>query len=163
MGLHGWRSAIEIGDSWILVGELNSDEVRSLRELVEGSLYAWDEPLEVWVPTASLLLRLVHPGAPDLSSLDGFRRLGEFPPLADPDLDDDRLWERTTLASLARQGTAFGVRREGRTVFWLLPVEGWGFFKVTPGRLVSVEPGLFGALGVDRLIDFLRADHPNRP
>ena len=161
MGLLGWRSTIQIGDSWVLVGELSTDEILHFRQLVNGSLHAWDDPLEVWVPTASLLLRLVRNGAPDLSTLDGVRRLGDFRPLADPDLDDTRLWEPTTLASLAKRGTGFGVRREEGTVYWLLPLEGWGFFKITPLELISIEPGLFAALGIDRLIDFLRAGPPS--
>lgn len=157
-----WRSTVQIGDSWVLVGELTTDEILHFRQLVNGNLYAWDDPLEVWVPTPSLLFRLVHHGAPDLSSLDGFRQLGQFRPLAEPDLDDTRLWKRTSLASLAETGVGFGVRREDGIVYWLLPLERWGFFKVTPLELISVEPGLFGALGVDRLIDFLRGSLPTQ-
>ena len=157
-GREGRRASIHIGDAWVLLGELNQEELHRLRRLVSGSLQAWDDPLEVWVPRARLLFRLGHDPATDLSSLHGFRRLGRFGPLADPDLNDPWLWERTTLSSLAARGDAFAVRREAGTVFWLLPLEGWGFFQVSPQELSSVEPGLFSTLGIDRMIGFLRGN-----
>jgi hypothetical protein len=147
---------LKIGEEHILFGQMSVDEVKRLRSLIRRRLHVWNDLFEVWVPTPRLLLRLTQAGAPDLSNVQGFRRLGDFQPLADPKLDDPSLWTKTTLGAPGGKSLVFGARREGDSVFWVVPVEGRAFFQVTPKELTLAEPELFGALGVDRLIDYLR-------
>lgn len=156
-GRTGRRATLQIADEWVLLGELNDDELHRLRDLVRGSLHLWETSLEVWVPTPSLLFRLGQSGLPDLSTINGFRQLAGFRPLAAPVLDDSWLWRKTTLGEAVGEGLVFGVRREADTTYWLLPLEDRAFFQLNPTVLASVEPGLFGVLGIDRLIQFLRA------
>lgn len=157
LGDAGQRAILRILDEWVLLGDLNADEIQNLQRLVRGNLHLWDMSLEVWVPTPSLLLRLSQAGLPDLSTSRGFRQLAEFRPLATPALEDPWLWRKTTLGSATREGLVFGVRKEGNDIYWLLPLEDRAFFKLRPAALTAVDPGLFGALGIDRLLQFLRA------
>lgn len=156
-GSAGSRATLQVGDEWVLLGELSADELRHLRRLVSGSLHLWDSSREVWVPTPSLLFRLSHSDLPDLSTIHGFRRLADFRPLAVPALDDTWLWRRTTLGAVTGEGLVFGVRKEGGAIYWLLPLEDRAFFQLTPAELTAVDPGLFGILGIDRLIQYLRS------
>lgn len=148
---------MRIGDEWVLLGELNDGELAHLRHLIKAHLRVWDTSLELWVPTSSLLFRLGQNNLPDLSTIQGFRRLAEFRPLTAPSLNDSWLWRRTTLAAAGDEGFVFGVQAEGNDIYWLLPLESRAFFRLPPTVLTAVEPGLFGVLGIDRLIQFLRA------
>ncbi len=148
---------MRIGDEWVLLGEMTADELEHLRQLVKDHLRPWDATLELWVPTPSLLFRLSQNNLPDLSTIHGFRRLAEFRPLVTPALDDSWLWKRTTLAAAKDEGFVFGVQAEGNDIYWLLPLENRAFFHLPPAVLTAIEPGLFGVLGIDRLIQFLRA------
>lgn len=151
------RATLRILDEWVLLGDLSVEELHHLRRIVKDHLHLWDPSLEVWVPTPSLLFRLSQAGLPDLSTVNGFRRLAEFRPLAVPALDDAWLWRRTTLGAAVGEGLVFGVRKAGDAIYWLLPLEDRAFFQLPPAELSAVDPGLFGVLGVDRLIQFLRA------
>ncbi len=161
-GGNGQRVRLRIGEEQILLGRRGPEEVTSLRNLVRSRLHLWDDLLEVWVPTPSLLLRMTQAGAPDLSQLRGFRELGEFRPLVAPALDDPSLWTRTALGALNDMPLIFGVVREGAEVFWVLPLERRAFFKATPREFVATAPELFAALGIDRLIDYLRGSGVDR-
>lgn len=151
------RAALRVGDEWVLLGELSAEELHHLQRLVRDGLHLWEPSLEVWVPTPSLLFRLSHSDLPDLSTISGFRRLAGFAPLAAPALDDSWLWRKTTLGAVTGEGFVFGVRKEEDAIYWLLPLEDRAFFRLTPGALTAVDPGLFGVLGIDRLIQYLRA------
>lgn len=151
------RATLQLGDEWVLLGELSGDELSHLQPLVKDGLHLWDPSLEVWVPTPSLLFRLSHSDLPDLSTISGFRRLADFGPLAHPVLEDSWLWRQTTLGEATGEGFVFGVRRTEDTIYWLLPLEDRAFFELTPAALTTVDPGLFGILGIDRLIQYLRA------
>lgn len=161
-GHGGRRALLQLGEEWVILGELNDDELRRLRGLVKDGLSLWDTSLEIWVPTPSLLFRLNQSGLPDLSTVKGFRRLAEFHPLAAPVLDDPWLWKRTTLGSVTGGDLVFAVRKEEGTIYWLLPVGDRAFFKLRPAVLTAIEPGLFAALGIDRLIDFLRGSESSQ-
>lgn len=153
----GPQVTLQIAEEPILLGELTAEELHQLQRIVQSDLQLWDPSLEVWVPTPSLLFRWSQGGMPDLSTIGGFRRLAEFLPLTSPDLDDSWLWKKTTLGAFRRDGLVFGIRKDGDVVYWVLPLEDHAFFKLTPATLTSLEPGLFGSLGIDRLIQFLRA------
>jgi hypothetical protein len=157
----GFQARLEIGEEWILFGGLSSEESKQLRKLIKSHLRLWADLLEVWVPTPKLLFRLTHSGAPELSSIQGFRKLCEFQPLVNPTTEDPSLWTRTTLGSRANRDLVFGVCRGEGEVYLVFPLEGRAYFQFGPRELAEIEPGLFGALGIDRFIDFLRGVQHN--
>jgi hypothetical protein len=152
----GFQARLEIGEEWILFGGLSSEESKQLRKLIKSHLRLWADLLEVWVPTPKLLFRLTHSGAPELSSIQGFRKLCEFQPLVNPTVEDPSLWTRATLGSQVNSDMVFGVCRGEGEVYLVFPLEGRAYFQFGPRELAEIEPGLFGALGIDRFIDFLR-------
>jgi hypothetical protein len=152
----GIQARLEIGEEWILFGGLSAEESKQLRKLIRSHLRLWANHLEIWVPTPKLLFRLAHAGAPELSSIQGFRKLCEFQPLVNPTVEDPSLWTRTTLGSHAHGDMIFGICREEGEPYLLFPLEGRAYFQFGPRELALIEPGLFGALGIDRFIDFLR-------
>jgi hypothetical protein len=157
----GVQARLEIGEEWILFGGLSSEESKQLRKLIRSHLRLWADPLEVWVPTPKLLFRLTHSNAPELSSIQGFRKLCEFQPLVNPTIEDPSLWTRTTLGSQVNSDMVFGVCRGEGGVRLVFPLEGRAYFQFVPRELAEIEPGLFGALGIDRFIDFLRGVQHN--
>jgi hypothetical protein len=152
----GFQARLEIGEEWILFGGLSAEESKQLRKLIKSHLRLWADLLEVWVPTPKLLFRLTHAGAPELSSIHGFRKLCEFQPLVNPTTEDPSLWTRTTLGSQLHSDMVFGICRGEGGAHLVFPLEGRAYFQFDPRELAEIEPGLFGALGIDRFIDFLR-------
>jgi hypothetical protein len=157
----GFQARLEIGEEWILFGGLSAEESKQLRKLIKSHLHLWVGLLEVWVPTPKLLFRLTHASAPELSSIQGFRKLCEFQPLVNPTTEDPSLWTKTTLGSQAHSDMVFGIHRGESEVSLVFPLEGRAYFQFGPRELAEIEPGLFGALGIDRFIDFLRGVQHN--